>query len=120
MAASQAGIQGPTVFDALERPVALDHRPERIVSLVPSLTEALFAMGLGDAMAGITRYCVEPADRVDGVPKVGGTKNPDLVAIRALRPDLVIASAEENVREHVEALIADGLTVYVSLSPTIE
>lgn len=91
----------------------------RIVSLVPSLTEALFALGLRDAIAAVTEYCVAPADLVANVPKVGGTKTPDLDAILALRPDLVIASAEENIREHVERLIAAGLTVYVSLPTTV-
>lgn len=105
--------------DALGRPVTLAAPPARIVSLVPSLTEALFAFGLGGRISGVTRYCVEPAAGIATVPKVGGTKDPDLAAIRALAPDLVIASAEENVREHVEALVGDGLTVYVSLPSTV-
>jgi ABC-type Fe3+-hydroxamate transport system substrate-binding protein len=86
---------------------------------VPSLTESLFAFGLGGAIAAVTSYCVEPAERVAELPKVGGTKTPDLDAIMRLRPDLVVASAEENVREHVERLIAAGLTVYVSLPHTV-
>ena len=92
------------VTDGLGRTVALGAPPARIVSLVPSLTEALFAFGLRAEVAAVTRYCVEPAALVAGVPKVGGTKNPDLAAIERIRPDLVIASAEENVREHVEHL----------------
>jgi ABC-type Fe3+-hydroxamate transport system substrate-binding protein len=107
------------VVDGLGRTVALPAPPRRIVSLVPSFTEALFAMGLGAAVVAVTRYCVEPAARVAAVPKVGGTKNPDLGAILRLHPDLVIASAEENVREHVEALVRAGLTVYVSLPHTV-
>jgi ABC-type Fe3+-hydroxamate transport system substrate-binding protein len=93
--------------------------PRRIVSLVPSLTEALYAYGLRNEIAGVTRYCVRPAALVASVPRVGGTKTPDLDAIRALNPDLIITSAEENVREHVERLIGDGLTVYVSLPDTV-
>lgn len=108
-----------TVIDALGRTIALPRPPERIVSLVPSLTEALFACGLHDQIAAVTEYCVVPAEAVAAVPKVGGTKTPDLAAIKALRPDLVIASAEENIREHVEGLIAAGLTVYVSLPTTV-
>jgi ABC-type Fe3+-hydroxamate transport system substrate-binding protein len=105
--------------DGLGREVVLPAPPRRIVSLVPSFTEALFAMGLDAAVVAVTRYCVAPAERVASVPKVGGTKNPDLDAILRLRPDLVIASAEENVREHVEALLGAGLTVYISLPHTV-
>ena len=97
----------------------LPRPPERIVSLVPSLTEALFALGLRGEVAAVTKYCVEPAELVAAAPKVGGTKTPDLDAIERLCPDLVIASAEENVREHVERLIDAGLTVYVSLPVTV-
>lgn len=105
--------------DGLGREVVLAAPPRRIVSLVPSFTEALFAMGLDTAVVAVTRYCVEPAERVASVPKIGGTKNPDLDAILRLQPDLVIASAEENVREHVEALLHAGLTVYISLPHTV-
>lgn len=108
-----------SVTDALGRTVALDALPRRVVSLVPSLTEALFAFGLREEVAGITCYCVEPAELVRDVATVGGTKDPDLAAIRKMAPDLVIASAEENVREHVEALISDGLAVYVSLPGSV-
>ena len=93
--------------------------PRSLVSLVPSLTEALFVMGLSDRIAGRTKYCVEPAGLVGSTPVVGGTKNPDVERIISLRPDLVIASAEENVRDHVERLIDAGLTVYVSLPTTV-
>ena len=91
----------------------------RIVSLVPSLTETLFAYGVGDTLVGVTRYCVEPAGAVARLTKVGGTKNPELEAIRKLAPELVIASAEENRKEDVEALIAEGLRVYVTLPATV-
>jgi ABC-type Fe3+-hydroxamate transport system substrate-binding protein len=76
-------------------------------------------MGLADRIAGRTRYCVEPRGLVDQTPALGGTKNPEIDRIVALAPDLVVASAEENVREHVEALIDAGLTVYVSLPQTV-
>jgi len=106
------------VVDGLGRVVGLAEPPRSIVSLVPSLTEALFAMGLSDEIVGRTAYCVEPAGAVENTPAIGGTKNPDVTRIVALRPDLVIASAEENVREDVEALIVAGLAVYVSLPNT--
>jgi ABC-type Fe3+-hydroxamate transport system substrate-binding protein len=78
--------------------------PDRIVSLVPSLTELLFDLGLGDRVEGRTRFCIHPEDKVKDVPIIGGTKNPRLEKIIDLQPDLVIANREENRREDVEEL----------------
>jgi ABC-type Fe3+-hydroxamate transport system substrate-binding protein len=86
----------------------------RIVSLVPSTTELLCALGLADALVGVTVYCVEPRDVVRTKTRVGGEKDPDLDAIRALGPDLVVANIEENTREHVEALRAAGIRVWLT------
>ena len=86
----------------------------RIVSLVPSTTELLCALGLADALVGVTVYCVEPRDVVRTKTRVGGEKDPDLETIRALAPDLVVANIEENRREDVEALRAAGLEVLVT------
>ena len=88
--------------------------PGRIVSLVPSLTEALFALGLGSRLVGVTEWCVHPAEAVAALPKVGGTKNPDLAAIGSLAPELVIANHEENTRRDVERLEASGIPVWVT------
>jgi len=93
--------------------------PRRIVSLVPSLTEALFALGLGPRVVGVTDWCIHPADGVAGLPKLGGTKNPDLPAILALAPDLVIANREENRRRDVERLEAAGIAVWVTYPRTV-
>jgi len=93
--------------------------PRRIVSLVPSLTEALFVLGLGERVVGVTDWCVHPADAVARLPKLGGTKNPDLSAILALRPDLVIANQEENRRRDVERLRAAGVAVWVTYPRTV-
>jgi len=92
--------------------------PSRIVSLIPSTTELLCRLGLADALVGITVYCREPAELLGGKTRVGGEKNPDLEAIRALAPDLVIANVEENVREHVEALRGWGIRVHVTYPRT--
>jgi ABC-type Fe3+-hydroxamate transport system substrate-binding protein len=99
--------------------VELAAPPRRIVSLVPSWTETLFALGAGERVVGATRFCVEPADRIGAVAKVGGTKNPDLRAIGELGPDLVIANAEENRREDVEQMRAQGIAVLITYPRTI-
>ena len=86
----------------------------RLVSLVPSTTELLCALGLADALVGVTVYCVEPREVVRGKTRVGGEKDPDLDMIRALAPELVVANIEENRREDVEALRAAGIDVFVT------
>ena len=88
-------------------------RARRIVSLVPSTTELLCTLGLAEALVGVTVYCLEPRDVVRTKTRVGGEKDPDLDAIRALAPDLVVANIEENVREHIEALRAAGIRVWL-------
>lgn len=76
----------------------------RLVSLCPSITETLVAFGLRDALVGVTRYCVSPREAVAGLPRVGGTKDPDLAAIEALGPDLVLANEEESRAADLAAL----------------
>ena len=93
-------------------------RAERIVSLVPSVTEALFSLGLGARVVGVTDWCVHPADRVAGLPKAGGTKNPSVEQIVALAPDLVIANQEENRQRVIEALREAGIEVWVTYPRT--
>jgi iron complex transport system substrate-binding protein len=78
--------------------------PRRVVSLVPSLTESLFDLGAGADVVGITDFCIFPADLQ--LPRVGGTKNPDVDAIRALEPDLVHMNLEENLKRHADAIEA--------------
>ncbi len=107
------------LVDDLGRTVELAAPPQRIVSLVPSLTETLFVIGAGARVVAVTRYCEEPAAEVARLPKVGGTKNPDLAALQSLAPDLVIMNAEENRREDFEALAAAGLTVFVTEPKTV-
>ena len=92
--------------------------PRRVVSLVPSVTGSLFDLQLGHCLAGVTDFCVYPPAGVAGLPKVGGTKNPDVDKILALRPDLVIANQEENRREDVAALTAAGVPVWVTFPCT--
>jgi ABC-type Fe3+-hydroxamate transport system substrate-binding protein len=109
-----------TLVDALGRSLTIRKRPERIVSLVPSLTEALFAFGLEREIVGVTRFCVEPRRAVAGKTKVGGTKALDVAKIKALKPDLVVASAEENSPGDVTQLIEHGCPVFVTQVTTVE
>ncbi len=101
------------VADDLGRAVRLRAPARRIVSLVPSVTETLFALGCGEAVVGVTRYCTEPPAAVARVERIGGTKNPDVAHIGALAPDLVLVDAEENRREDFDALEQLGLTLFV-------
>lgn len=86
----------------------------RIVSLCPSITETLIALGLADSLAGVTRFCIHPAEVVRDLPKVGGTKDPDLEAILRAAPELVLMNEEENRREDFERL-SSALRVETSL-----
>jgi ABC-type Fe3+-hydroxamate transport system substrate-binding protein len=76
----------------------------RLLSLCPSITESLAAFGAAGDLVGITRYCIHPKEALTDVPRVGGTKNPDLAAIRAAKPDLIFCNAEENRGGDIEAL----------------
>ncbi len=103
--------------DDLGVDVAVPHPARRIVSLVPSLTEAI-AVTRREALVGATDWCTHPADL--DVPRVRGTKNPDRAAIAALAPDLVIANQEENRELDVERLRADGIAVWVTRIRTLD
>jgi ABC-type Fe3+-hydroxamate transport system substrate-binding protein len=91
--------------------------PRRVVSLVPSLTEAVAAT-TPELLVGATDWCTHPPDL--DVARVGGTKWPDLARVRALDPDLVIANAEENRAEDVAALRAAGVRVWVTAPATVD
>ena len=80
---------------------------------MPSLTETLFSLGVGSRLVGITTFCVFPENEILGIPRVGGTKNPRIDAIRALGPDLVHMNLEENLEEHARE-ISGFATVFVS------
>jgi ABC-type Fe3+-hydroxamate transport system substrate-binding protein len=107
------------LVDASGVVLTLTRPPRRLVSLVPSLTEALCRLGLADALVGVTVYCREPADVLRTKTRVGGEKDPNLAAIRALAPDLVLANVEENIRGHVDALRAEGIPVWVTYPRTV-
>ncbi|MBK8494687.1 MAG: ABC transporter substrate-binding protein [Chitinophagaceae bacterium] len=91
----------------LQKPTDLGYIPKRIISVVPSQTELLSALGLERETAGITKFCIHPASWFKTKKRIGGTKNLQIEAIRNLQPDLVIANKEENVREQIEQLALD-------------
>jgi ABC-type Fe3+-hydroxamate transport system substrate-binding protein len=103
--------------DDLGADVPLQSPATRVVSLVPSLTEAI-AASAPDRLVGATDWCTHPADL--DVPRVRGTKNPDLAAIRALSPDLVVANQEENRELDVRRLRDAGVAVWVTRIETVE
>lgn len=107
-----------SVVDDLGRP--LDLVPaQRIVSLVPSVTELICDLGAADRLVGVTRFCTEPPAVVAGLPRVGGTKTADCDAIAALRPDLVVMNSEENDRAHFAALETAGLPIFISFPTSV-
>ncbi len=107
------------VRDAFGKAFELAEPARRIVSLIPSITETFFSLGVGDRVVGVTKFCSEPVDGVRTKPKVGGQKNPRLEAIVALKPELVVANVEENRKEDVEAMWAAGLSVLVTYPRTV-
>ena len=103
--------------DDLGTPVDLPRPPRRVVSLVPSLTEAL-AETVPERLVGATDWCTHPAGL--DVPRVRGTKNPDRAAIVALQPDLVVCNREENRRLDVDRLRAAGVPVWVTVIESVD
>ena len=85
----------------------------RIVSLVPSITELLFYLGLEHQIVGRTKFCIHPADKISTIIKIGGTKKVNIKKVKDLKPDLVIANKEENTKIDVEAL-QDFCNVHVT------
>lgn len=92
----------------------------KVISLVPSITEALFDLGLTEnEVIGRTKFCIHPADKVKNVQIIGGTKNLNIEKIKSLKPDIILANKEENVKEQVEALMT-GFKVVVYNTETVE
>lgn len=107
-------------MDQSYQPPEFSQPPQRIVSLVPSITESLFTLGLGDRVVGATDFCVHPADKLSAIPRVGGTKNASLESVLALQPDLVLVNQEENSPDLVKKLQAAGIPVWLTFPKTVE
>ncbi len=106
-----------TLYDDLQNPVELPTNVTSVVSIVPSLTESI-AHTHRTVLTGATDWCSHPHDL--DVPRVRGTKNPDVERIVALRPDVVVANAEENRAVDLDALRAHGIAVWVTTPTTVE
>ncbi|HEY0679064.1 MAG TPA: helical backbone metal receptor [Chitinophagaceae bacterium] len=103
----------PLFYDQTGRSISLHSVPKSIVSLVPSQTELLSDLGLGNEVSGITKFCVHPREWFNNKLRVGGTKTVSIDIIRKLQPDLIIANKEENVKEQVQELALE-FPVWVS------
>jgi ABC-type Fe3+-hydroxamate transport system substrate-binding protein len=104
------------IYDDRQRELIFLRAPQRIVSLVPSDTLNVVALGAGARLVGRTRYCDAPSG---DVAVVGGTKDVDVDAVARLSPDLILANQEENSRQHLEDLAQLGLPVLVSFPKTV-
>lgn len=109
--------------DALGRAITVEDPPQRIVSLVPAVTEILFALGLEDRIAGVTSFCNYPPEaRLK--PKIGEYSSPSLEVMATIQPDLVFMSADASSPEFLKRLEALGVAVYVvyprSVGETVE
>jgi len=107
-----------TVTDDYGRTIRVPASPRRIVSLAPSITESLFAIGAGPALVGVTEYCTYPPAAAR-VPRVGGLTSPNLEAILALQPDLVLMSMEGNRQEDFTQFERFKIPVVVSNPRTL-
>ncbi|MCC7507097.1 MAG: ABC transporter substrate-binding protein [Saprospiraceae bacterium] len=110
----------PVFLDQMHREVDLPvWPPRRIVSLVPSQTELLYDLGLGDRVVGITKFCIHPAAWYAEKKRVGGTKTVNFAKIEALQPDLIIGNKEENEKAQIETL-AEKYPVWLSDVPDLQ
>ncbi|MCW3161260.1 ABC transporter substrate-binding protein [Chryseobacterium oryctis] len=92
----------------------------KIISLVPSITETLFDLGLTEnEIIGRTKFCIHPNEKVKNITTIGGTKNINIDKIKSLQPDLIIANKEENIKEQVESLMKNFKVIVTNIE-TIE
>lgn len=108
-----------TIVDAAGREHPAGETPLRIVSLVPSVTESLFDLGVGSSVVGVTDFCIFPEGMPKTIAKVGGTKSPSIDLIRSLAPDLVHVNFEENLEKHGSAISAFA-RLFVSEPKTVD
>jgi iron complex transport system substrate-binding protein len=107
-----------SVVDDLGRTVALRAPAQRIISLAPSVTECLFALGAGDQVVGVTDYCTYPPATATK-RRVGGMINPSIETIVGMMPDLIVVSMEGNMREDFKRLTSLAIPVFVTNPRTL-
>lgn len=107
------------VTDQMGRSFVMEVPVERIVCLVPSITELLFDIGVGDKVVGRTKFCIHPLDQINRVPVMGGTKMIHHDRIHDANPDLIISNKEENNKEDIDCLEED-YSVWVSDISTLD
>lgn len=119
MSSEPSGEEPPHTYqpivdvDASGQRVSVTPPVQRVVSLVPSITESIHHLGAADRLFGRTEYCIHPAPMIFETEEVGGTKNPNIERIVELAPDLVLANREENREPDIKALREAGLNVHV-------
>ncbi len=106
-----------TIIDQLNNTLQLTSTPNRIISVVPSITELLYDLEVD--VVGITKFCVHPNEWFKTKPRIGGTKKLQLQKIIDLQPDLIIANKEENTKDDIEYL-AEHVPVFITDIPTVE
>ena len=119
-ATDRPGGTWPRLYtDAVGRKVTLPAPPARIVSLAPSVTEMLFALGLGDRVVGVTDFCRVPGGS-PAVARIGGLINPDLEKIVSVKPDLALATTSGNYLEDADRIARLGIPAYTFDTPSVE
>lgn len=106
--------------DAYLPEINLSAPPQRLVSLVPSITASLFDLDLGERVVGVTDFCPQPPGLATALPTIGGPRELSIEKILGLKPDLILANQEENQREAVEQLKAAGVAVWVTFPRSID
>ncbi|MBI4853692.1 MAG: cobalamin-binding protein [Acidobacteria bacterium] len=110
---------GQIVIDEIGREVKINTEPKRIVSLAPSITEILFALGLGERVVGVTSYCNYPSQAAK-IAQVSDTLHPNLEMIISLKPDLVLISTASQLEQFMAKLSEVGIAVFVIKSQSVE
>lgn len=111
--AIESSAEQREVVDDLGRHLRVPAKIDRAVSLAPSVTENVFAIGAGDKLIGVTTYCNFPAEETSKISKIGDTLNPNLETIVALRPQVVVVSTDSQLQAFIEKMEAQKIPVFV-------
>ncbi len=110
---ANAEVKMRDIADDLGRHLKIPEKVERVISLAPSLTENIFAVGAGDRLVGVTTFCNYPDD-AQKIQKVGDTLNPNIETIIALKPQIVFVSTASQLETFMKTLEAQNITVFVT------